>query len=864
MSLLRITSRNKSNCCANNYDRLSFDSRTTLDKTKPKGLFIARIQCGEVENPILLFSGAILGRSSNSSGIRNNINFVNENSCDKKLDIGISPEADGVSRKQIEVLQVTHDEVKIKVISQAINEVRITKLNQEPFLLKPGSNTSLTLGDKITFDCYNDDALFIYKIVEANTTPSLKRTRLCSINSNSLDTAERNKLPKRKKQSFPLNDSLSNLTLNDSFSKRKLKFEDLNSNNKENISNDLIGIENERPTSLKEFPQRRIKNGHRFRVRLPYPDLFGDLRKQWFVGEAKTVRKIRKNVFDSFHSFIFEIYIAYDNKLISTEPVAYPCEDVQQILPATNGGLQYYALNNNNEKELAYDYNSRTLCIGDLVDCCNEKAERRGRITDIKEENYTCSIAFVDGKYKSGISMSNGNIRCVAKSSQNYDWVLYKSILERDCNGKIRKGTVLRAKMVNGDIETFLIDFGDGNFVDRTYAHVVKNLFSQLRNDRETTEVKMLHSKSRCKTKTDRHDNILHKTEIELKEKEECKELKIKRTEMKDKVECENKKEELLHYKASSMKSKGEVKRNSDSSFMLQLDLYRKILSVSLDNECEEKCSSEIITKQTETLMGKSLVLQREELNPSLSRAICRLPDSSMFLEYLQARNFISDPALLNKLSSSIFNISIDRKMQLNDTIPVEYASRCLNRLNDANLRWIDLKKYLLNSAGMDTVEPLSRNDLFTECNRAIILETMSRQLKEGLNLSNMFFKPDTVRSALVFVSCFAIRYLIKCSSLLLNMNIPIGDRKLASVARRCVEAYCSVCTSIVSAYCMEEGRQEGNRNSAFIIKDCFYSVLGDSKLNSENIEQFKFLFCICLGDHCQELQKKLSHVLYI
>ena len=96
--------------------------------------------------------------------------------------------------------------------------------------------------------------------------------------------------------------------------------------------------------------------------------------------------------------------------------------------------------------------------------------------------------------------------------------------------------------------------------------------------------MKITHSKFSYKTKTDHYDKILHRTDIELKEKEECKKLKIKRTKMKDKIEFYNKKEQLIHYKAYSMKSKREVKRNNDStdssSNMLWKDNEDKILYI--------------------------------------------------------------------------------------------------------------------------------------------------------------------------------------------------------------------------------------------------------------------------------------------
>lgn len=153
------------------------ESTRSLSTSASRGIdcFIVRTSLNgyqHEDSPISLFEGAILGRTvvSRVTGRRRGA----KNSVDKKrIDIGIGYykrskvlgiHDDGVSRNQVEIINISNHEILIKVCEGARNPISVKSRVHER-VCHCGETAVLVDGDKIIFDAYMKRPKHVFEII---------------------------------------------------------------------------------------------------------------------------------------------------------------------------------------------------------------------------------------------------------------------------------------------------------------------------------------------------------------------------------------------------------------------------------------------------------------------------------------------------------------------------------------------------------------------------------------------------------------------------------------------------------------------------------------------------------------------------
>lgn len=136
--------------------------------------YIVRSNCensDHEDSPIELFEGAILGRTTVSRLSKKERRPRNADDL-RRIDIGIGyyrnkrlrRSDDGVSRNQVEIIQICEDEIKIKVGKNARNPIAVwSGYHRRNY--GAGEKVTLVDGDKIVFDVYMKEPKHIFEIV---------------------------------------------------------------------------------------------------------------------------------------------------------------------------------------------------------------------------------------------------------------------------------------------------------------------------------------------------------------------------------------------------------------------------------------------------------------------------------------------------------------------------------------------------------------------------------------------------------------------------------------------------------------------------------------------------------------------------
>ena len=441
----RIRSENEENKSLCSLTKLSQSDTCSLSSLpQPNvGIGLARKHNEEYGPTIPLVEGVILGRMNRKRSLAGG----------NRVCIDIDVTANGISRNQVQILKIKNDSMEINVFQTAKNPILLQRGDIES-LLQVGDSDTVNVGDYLIFDVYETHPVYIYKVVPIKTKPRVikraKPLQLKPVNQSSLELINNIKQPlysptlfqwteHAKKEaliSYLITKSLK-IPCKQSilfFRQRNPTFDKVRNDNNVNLQArnylkllnkkelDVIQEEVARYTrSLKNEddvvdnhvdppPKQRqksknstivkqcaprIKAGVRFRVMRTEEDLFGK-RKQWCYGTARSVLKVRDDVFKSTNDFKHEIDLVFRDS--SVGKFSFPDSDVQVlfdddgVFARTDEGVQ-----------LAYDKNPGNICLGDLVDCRMGVKDSffRGRVVEINEDDKSCRVILTNHKVRS-------------------------------------------------------------------------------------------------------------------------------------------------------------------------------------------------------------------------------------------------------------------------------------------------------------------------------------------------------------------------------------------------------------------------------------------------------------------------------
>ena len=424
----KIHSENKENICS----QLSQNEQTRCSLSKlpapNQAIGLARKKNEEYGAAISLTEGVILGRVSRKRSLADS----------NRLCIGIDVKATGISRNQVQILTIRNDKMLIRVCDTATNPIVLQRGEYQERLEK-GDSATVTIGDCITFDIWEACPIYVYKVVQVNIKPRVvKRAKQMSSNGNHSSLELINTQPGYEMSQPKLN-QWNEYTKREAaicyritisldiprarsviyFQQRNPNFKMHSANNAnfyarnylKMLSKDQLEALNHEVTKYisscnddKSFVTKkptkvpRIKAGVRFRISYIKNDLFGIKRKQWCYGYARSVLRIREDLFKSTNDFKHEIDLIFRDS--SVEKIMFPEAGVQLLDSDCNDRVMAWT---DDGVQLAYDKNVRKICLGDLVDCRVQVNQPfiRGRVAQIDHDTKSCCVVLTNHEVRS-------------------------------------------------------------------------------------------------------------------------------------------------------------------------------------------------------------------------------------------------------------------------------------------------------------------------------------------------------------------------------------------------------------------------------------------------------------------------------